>query len=177
MKYIYLTIFILFFSNSMNAEFNEFELKQIIKKEELNVKVKKLPLIDMRRTGANIATDFNNPGCLRIPTDAPRIKALAIGHAYGKIKKQGTYLVFNTIQDGFLALQYWCENHAKYKLEHAMKIFAPKFENNLLKYVQDLCSDLSVTKNTLIKNINTPALMAAIAKYEGWEDNTISWQK
>lgn len=171
MKDIYLTIFIILFSNSLDSIFIEPKPKNIIANNYVKAKPKKLPLVNVRRTGANIANDFNNPGCLRLPNDCPEIVDLAIGEAYGQIKENGKYLVFGMIEHGWMALQIWIEKHEDITLQRAIITFAPHFENNTPKYIIDMCAELSVGMNTKLKDINEFRLMSAISKMEGYKDN------
>ena len=120
--------------------------------------------IKVRRTGT-IATDFNNPGCIR--NGNPTLDSLAIG--YG-VAKYGKYLVFDTPQDGFFALHIWIEARGHWTLKKAINTFAPHTDfNNTNKYIGDICKGLDCKGSTKLANINTIKLMSIISKLEGFK--------
>ena len=125
--------------------------------------VKGFEEIKLRRTGT-IANDFNNPGCLR--NGNPALDSLAIGYA---VAKYGKYLVFDTPQDGFLALQTWIELRGHWTLKKAINTFAPQVDfNNTSKYIGDICKGLDCKGSTKLEKINTIKLMIIISKLEGF---------
>ncbi len=140
--------------------------KEFIKQHsaELIVKKKEFGEIKLIRKGT-IANDFNNPGCLR--NGNPTLDSIAIG--YG-VAKYGKYLVFDTPQDGFLALQTWIELRGHWTLKKAINTFAPQVDfNNTGKYIRDICRELNCNKSTKLERINTIKLMIIISKLEGFK--------
>lgn len=125
--------------------------------------VKEFEEIKLRRTGT-IANDFNNPGCLR--NGNPALDSLAIGYA---VARYGKYLVFDTPQDGFLALQTWIELRGHWTLKKAINAFAPQVDfNDTSKYIRDICKGLDCKGSTKLEKINTIKLMIIISKLEGF---------
>ena len=139
--------------------------KEFIKQHsiELTVKKKEFGEIKLIRKGT-IANDFNNPGCLR--NGNPTLDSIAIGYA---VAKYGKYLVFDTPQDGFFALQTWIELRGHWTLKKAINAFAPQVDfNNTSKYIRDICMDLNCKGSTKLGRINTIKLMNIISKLEGY---------
>jgi hypothetical protein len=134
-----------------------------ITKEVIKTPVNIFQEINVKRQN-NIATDFNNPGCIR--NGNAEIDAIAIGWCN---TINGKFLVFDTPQDGFLALQMWLNLRGEWSLNKAINVFAPTIENNTNKYINDLCGSLNCNSNTKLKDINQMQLMTAISKIEGFE--------
>jgi len=126
--------------------------------------IKPLQEIKIRRQG-NIATDFNNVGCIR--NGNPRIDALAIGYCN---TINGKFLVFDLPQKGFMALQIWIRENNNLSLQQAIRIYAPSVENNTKGYIANLCKSLGCDYSTQLKDINEMQLISKIAEIEGWKE-------
>ena len=111
----------------------------------------------------NIATRCNNPGCIR--NGNSKLDALAIGYIN---TINGKFLVFDTPQVGFYALQLWIRDRGHWSLKKAISKFAPSIENNTSKYISDLCRSLGCHSNTKLSAINEIQLIVGIAKIEGY---------
>jgi len=121
--------------------------------------------IEIRRT-STIANDFNNPGCIR--PGNPKLDALAIGWCN---TTNGKFLVFDLPDHGFMALQIWIRDRAKWVLSKAIKVYAPKEDkNNPTAYINKLCSNIGCTPSTKLEDINEMQLISAIAEKEGFNN-------
>ena len=125
--------------------------------------IKPLQEINVRRQG-NIATDFNNPGCIR--NGNAEIDALAIGYCN---TINGKFLVFDLPQKGFMALQLWVRDRHHWSISKAIKVYAPQIENNTDKYISDICKGLSCNRDTKLSEVNEMKLISKIAEIEGWK--------
>lgn len=114
----------------------------------------------------NIPTYFNNPGALR-PSSIKEVNELSIGETE---TSSGKFLVFANKEQGFKALEivikkvYW-----ETTIEKMINKYAPHFENNTNKYIEDICNTLKCNPTTLVKNVDIEQLKLIIAKIEGFK--------
>lgn len=151
MKKVILIIYLLFILIPTSELYLNQEAK--IRSYYINV-IQYKPNFNNKIIGKSLAIRNNNPGNLKYSNDFARFNTME--HGYLKlindltIKTTGKSIHL----DSTATLQDFCN------------VYCPKHENNTDKYINDLCVELNVKRDTMIKYLNIAALAKAIIKLE-----------
>jgi hypothetical protein len=122
-----------------------------------------------KQANLNIPTFCHNPGC--IMRGNPVIDAMAIGTIHAP---QGDFLFFPNDETGFKALKYLLSTvYGNSTVRQCIHRYCPTYSNGSITsdenlYVSNICKELKISENHLIKNINVDKLALTIARIEGW---------
>lgn len=120
----------------------------------------------IERRGGTVAWRNNNPGCIRYSRQAVEMGATgkSSGFAVFPDEETGTQAIATLLRS---------DNYRNLTITAAIYKYAPPHENNTIKYINNLCNMVGVSRNTRLHTLNDKQMervVAAIRVIEGWRE-------
>ena len=120
----------------------------------------------IERRGGTVAWRNNNPGCIRYSQQAVKMGATgkSSGFAVFPDEETGTQAIATLLRS---------DNYRNLTITAAIYKYAPPHENNTIKYINNLCNMVGVSRNTKLHTLNDKQMervVAAIRVIEGWRE-------